>query len=306
MLFKSASWVTNWPQYNKSLLNRGSLTFWVDAEAMRNWFHHDHHRRRGRSQLYTDQTISTFLMLKGIFSLTLRATQGLLDSLFELMNLPLCAPDYSCVSKRAHTVAVAYRQPAKGRITDQVIDSTGLKVFGEGEWKVRKHGAEKWRVWRKLHLAVDPATHDIVAAEVSLENVHDAEVQPTLLDPLRRKLGRIYADGAYDSKASHQLIAGKGATACIPPRKNAGLWKKGHPRNEAVLVMRKEGLAHWKKISGYHRHSLAETAIHRFKQLLAGKISLRNYNGQVGEMRCPDKIGQSRIKQPELFSNTSC
>jgi hypothetical protein len=87
--------ITNWPQYNKSLINRGSLAFWVDAEAMSNWFHHDHHGRRGRSQLYTDQTISTFLMLKGIFNLTLRATQGLLDSMFELMNVPLCAPDYS-------------------------------------------------------------------------------------------------------------------------------------------------------------------------------------------------------------------
>ncbi|WP_421323172.1 IS5 family transposase [Aeromonas veronii] len=261
--------ITNWPTYNKSLINRGSLTFWVDAEAMNNWFHHDHHGRRGRSQLYTDQTICTFLML---------------NSLFELMNVPLCAPDYSCVSKRARTVKVSYRQLAKRRITDLVIDSTGLKVFGEGEWKVRKHGAEKRRVWRKLHLAVDPATHDIVAAEVSLENVHDAEVLPTLLHPLRRKLGRVYADGAYDNKASHQLILRKGATACIPPRKNAGLWEKGHPRNEAVLVMRKEGLAHWKKISGYHRRSLAETAMYRFKQLLAGKISLRNYNGQVGEV----------------------
>uniref|UniRef100_UPI0020B12A71 transposase n=1 Tax=Aeromonas caviae TaxID=648 RepID=UPI0020B12A71 len=83
--------ITNWPTYNKSLINRGSLTFWVDAEAMNNWFHHGHHGRRGRSQLYTDQTICTFLMLKGIFNLTLRATQGLLDSLFELMNVPLCA-----------------------------------------------------------------------------------------------------------------------------------------------------------------------------------------------------------------------
>jgi hypothetical protein len=122
-------------------------------------------------------------MLKGIFNLTLRATQGLLDSLFELMDVPLWAP--------ARTVKVAYRQPCKGRITDLVIDSTGLKVFGEGEWKVRKHGAEKRRVWRKLHLAVDPVSHDIVAAEVSLENVHDVEVLPTLLNPLRRKLGRV-------------------------------------------------------------------------------------------------------------------
>ncbi|WP_447826106.1 transposase, partial [Aeromonas salmonicida] len=124
---KSLHAITNWSQYNKSLIYRGSLTFWVDAAAMNNWFHHDHHGRRGRSQLYTDQTISTFLMLKGMFSLTLRATQGLLDSLFELMNVPLCAPDYSCVSKLARKVKVAYRQPSRGRITDLVIDSTGLK-----------------------------------------------------------------------------------------------------------------------------------------------------------------------------------
>ena len=100
---------------------------------MNNWFHHDHHERRGRSQFYTDQTICTFLMPKEIFSLTLRATQGLPDSLFELMSVPLCAPDYGCVSKRVRSVKVAYRQPAKGRITDLVIDSTWMKVFGEGE-----------------------------------------------------------------------------------------------------------------------------------------------------------------------------
>jgi hypothetical protein len=94
----------------------------------------------------------------------------------------------------------------KGGISDLVIDSIGLNVFGEGAWKVRKHGAEKRPIWRNL--------------------------------------GTIYADGAYDSKASHQHILRKGATACIPPRKSAGLWEKGHLRNEAVLVMRKEGLAH--------------------------------------------------------------
>lgn len=281
---KSLHPVVNWSQYNRSLIHRGSLTFWVDSEAINNWLHPEHHGRRGRSLRNTDQSICTFLMLKGIFSLSLRATQGLLDSLFSLMKVPLCAPGYTCVSKRAGTLKVAYRQPPKGRITDLVIDSTGLKVFGEGEWKVRKHGSEKRRVWRKLHLAMDPATHDIVAAEVSLENVHDAEVLPTLLNPLRRTLGTVYADGAYDTRACHELIRRKGATACIPPRKNAGLWEEGHPRNDAVLVMRKEEQTHWKRTSGYHRRSLAETAMSRFKQLMTGKLSLRNYNNQVGEV----------------------
>jgi len=150
---------------------------------------------------------------------------------------------------------VAYRQPPKGIITDLVIDSTGLKVFGEDEWKVRNLGTEKWRVWCKLHLAVDPATHDILAAEVSLENVHDAEVLSALLNPLRRKLGAVYTDGAYDTKASHQLITHKEVTVCIPPRKNKGLWKRGYLRNDAALVMRKKGQSHWKTISGYHSRS---------------------------------------------------
>jgi hypothetical protein len=109
---------------------------------MDNWFHQDHHGQRGLSQLYTDQTISTFLMLKGIFSLTLRATQGLLDSLFALMNVPLCVPDYSCVSKRARMVKVAYQQSSKGKVTDLVIDSTGLKVFGGRPGAPRYRGSE--------------------------------------------------------------------------------------------------------------------------------------------------------------------
>ena len=157
-------------------------------------------------------------------------------------------------------------------------------MFAQGEWRVRKRGARKLRVWNKLHLAVYPVIHDIVAKEMSLENIHDTGGQPTLLNPLRRKLGHVYADGVYDIKTSHQLILRKGATASIPPRKSAGLWKKGHARNDAVLLMRKEGLAHWKKISGYHRRSLTETVMYLFKQLLTGKISLRNDDGQVEEV----------------------
>lgn len=129
-----------------------------------------------------------------------------------------------------------------------------------------------------MHLAVYPATHDIVVAEMPLENIHNVEVLPTLLNLERRKLRRVYAD----SKASYQLIA-KGATACISPRKNAGLWNMGHPRNEAALMMRKEGPAPEKK-SGYRSRSLAETAMCQFTQLMTGGISLPDYNGQVGKV----------------------
>lgn len=102
-----------------------------------------------------------------------------------------------------------FRNLALGAVAHLVIDATGLKVYGEGEWKVRKHGKEKRRVWRKLHLAVDAATHAIVAAEVSLETVADNEVYPSLLNPLRRKIEQVSADGAYDTKSCHALLKKK-------------------------------------------------------------------------------------------------
>ena len=120
---KSRHPIVNWSNYNKSLIKRGSLTFWIAAEAMKNWFHQEHHGRRGRSILYTDQTICTFLMLKGLFNLPLRATQGLLDSLFELMNVPLCSPGYACISNRARSVKVPYRLPPRSKVTDLVIEA---------------------------------------------------------------------------------------------------------------------------------------------------------------------------------------
>ncbi len=150
-----------------------------------------------------DQTITTFLMFKGIFNLTLWAAQGLLDSLFKLAVMRTGLKQYQQVS--------TYGDSGLSTAPKGTHYRPGLRLNrAEGEWKVRKQGAKKWRVWLKLHLAVDPVTHDIVAAEVS----------PTLLNPLRRKLGHILCGWSpYDSKASHQLISRKGATACIPPRK---------------------------------------------------------------------------------------
>ena len=127
------------------------------------------------------------------------------------MKLSLTAPDYSCISKRAKTVDIKYRNPSRGAVTYVVVDATGLKVYGEGEWKMRKHGKEKRRIWRKLHLTIDAATHDIIGAQVSLEKVADNEVLPALLNPLRRRVRQVSADGAYDTKACHRLLLKKQA-----------------------------------------------------------------------------------------------
>lgn len=176
---------TNWKQYNKALINRGSLTFWIDEEAISEW-KQSKQNKRGRPRHFSDLAITTALMVKRVFSMPLRALQGFLDSVFKLANIPLVCPHYTCISRRAKEVEVSFKTKTRGVIQHLAIDATGLKVYGEGEWKVKKHGTDgKRRVWRKLHLAVDTSTHEIVAAELSLSNVTDAEVLPNLLKQTR-------------------------------------------------------------------------------------------------------------------------
>lgn len=130
---------------------------------------------------------------------------------------------------------VSFKTKTRGAIQHLAIDATGLKVYGEGKWKVKKHGTDgKRRVWRKLHIAVDTSTHEIVAAELSLSNVTDAEVLPNLLKQTRRKIIEISGDGAYDTRNCHDAIRIKQAVALIPPREGAAFWEQGHPRNLAV------------------------------------------------------------------------
>ncbi|HDI3185544.1 TPA: IS5 family transposase [Vibrio cholerae] len=275
---------TNWKQYNKALINRGSLTFWIDEEAIRQW-KQSKQNKRGRPRQFSDLAITTALMVKRVFSMPLRALQGFIDSVFSLANVPIVCPHYSCISRRAKQVEVSFKPKTRGAIQHLAIDATGLKVYGEGEWKVKKHGTDgKRRVWRKLHLAVDTSTHEIVAAELSLSNVTDAEVLPNLLKQTRRRIIEISGDGAYDTKDCHEAIRFKRAIPLIPPREGAAFWENGHPRNLAVGCQKLYGSNNkWKKRYGYHKRSLSETTMYRVKQLLGGRLNLRNYNAQVGE-----------------------
>lgn len=275
---------TNWKQYNKALSNRGSLTFWIDEAAIRQWKQSKQYKR-GRPPQFSDLAITTALMVKRVFSMSLRALQGVIASVFSLANVPIVCPHYSCISRRAKQVEVSFKPKTKGAIQHLAIDATGLKVYGEGEWKVKKHGTDgKRRVWRKLHLAVDTSTHEIVAAELSLSNVTDAEVLPNLLKQTRRRIIEISGDGAYDTRDCHDAIRFKRAVPLIPPREGAAFWENGHPRNLAVGCQKLYVSNNkWKKRYGYHKRSLSETAMYRVKQLLGGRLSLKNYNAQVGE-----------------------
>lgn len=174
-------------------------------------------------------------MVKHVFSLPLRGLQGLINSIFKLTQLPLLCPHYSCISKRAKTVNISFETKTQGTIQHLAIDATGLKVYGEGEWKGRKYGSDgKRRVWRKLHLAVDTDTHEIIAAELSLSNVNDGEALPNLLRQTHRRIMAISGDGAYDGRLCYEAIRIKQAVPLIPIREGATFWERAHPRNLAV------------------------------------------------------------------------
>lgn len=277
--------ITNWNVYNKALVNRGSLTFWLDESTIQAWYDEPKTSSRGRPQRYSELAISTVLMLKRVFRLTLRAVQGFIDSIFILMKLPLRCPDYSCVSRRAKSVSIPFKSPTRGEIAHLVIDSTGLKVFGEGEWKVKKHGQEKRRVWRKLHLAVDASTHEVICADLSLNNVTDAEAFTGLIHQTHRKIRVASADGAYDTRRCHDELRRKKIKTLIPPRTRAGYWSAEYAdRNQAVARQRLTGSnAYWKWHTAYNRRSVAETAMYRVKQLFGGHLTLRDHDAQVGE-----------------------
>lgn len=277
--------INSWPAYNNALRQRGSLTVWLDESAIAAWNDSTQPESRGRPLHYTDMAITTVLMMKRVFNLPLRALQGFVVSIFKMMNLPLRCPDYSLISKRAKSVNISIKTATRGEISHLVIDGTGLKVFGEGEWKVRRHGADRRRVWRKLHLAADSVTHEIICADLSLSGTTDAQALPGLINQTHRKIREVSADGAYDARCCHDVLLRKKIRPLIPPRNGAQYWPdKYHERNHAVANQHLSGNNDvWKKKVGYHRRSVAETAMFRIKNLPGGHLSLRDYDAQVGE-----------------------
>lgn len=274
--------VNNWREYNQALVNRGSITFWLDETVLAEWWDKEPNGKKGRDTTYSDLAIQTFLMVQAVYGLSLRKTEGFLNSLFKLMNVDLNSPDYSCVSKRAKLLNVKLPKQTKN-IAHLVIDATGLKIYGEGEWKVCKHGAEKRRCWRKLHLGVDANSQQIISAEMSMDGIGDNEVLPDLLRTLKGKIGKVSGDGAYDTHECYQEVKQAGGQANFPPRSNAILWPNDHPRNQAVSALHEGRIKQWKQETNYHQRSLVETAMWRYKSQTGEKLRSRDYNAQVSE-----------------------
>lgn len=282
--------IRNWSEYNAGLKRRGSLTFWLEETVLDAWYNSTLSGKRGASNDYSDLAIATFATLKSVYQQAGRQTQGLLESLFELMGIDLSVPDHSTVSRRIGKLEVSLPVIPKDRAVHVVVDSTGIKVYGEGEWKTRQHGVSKRRTWRKLHLGVDEATGEIVAAVVTPNHVHDGEVLGELLEQIEGEIEQVSADGAYDHRHCYQEITERDARAVIPPRKDAKIWQHGnckapvHPRDENLRYIRKHGRKKWKRDAHYHRRSIAETTMFRFKATFGGRVRYRNFDNQGVEL----------------------
>jgi hypothetical protein len=280
-----AKWkVTNWPDYDRALVQRGNVTVWFDEDFLRQHWQGAATGKRGAPLRYSERAIQTLLMLKAVFGLTYRALEGFARSLMQMMGLDFPVPDHSHMSRRAKCLRVAIPCRERQGPIHLVVDSTGLKIYGEGEWKVRQHGAGKRRTWRKVHLAVDGNEKDVIGVEVTTVEWGDCEVFEGLVEQVEGEIAQIDGDSAYDTRKAYAVAAARQARLVVPPRENAAFWEEGHPRNDVLAQIAKQGLAAWKRSSGYHRRSLAENAIYRLKQLFGGKLACRLFETQVTEV----------------------
>lgn len=265
--------ISNWNEYDKSLKNRGKVSLWLSSRLLRIWSEIDVSKKEIGEKTYPDAIIEFCLTMGYIYNLRLRQTTGFVEHFLESNGyVGFCVPNYSTLCRRAGDLAVSASSKLKGNKKMAIIvDSTGLKLYGEGEWKVKKHKASKHRMWVQLHIAID-LTGEIVANLLTSNNVGDSPAAKIMLKGYEKNIESCRADGAYDKFGFREFLGE--ATQIIPPPKNAvvckGTVKKPVPeylvqRNQAIDIINQTDSKTWKVSSGYHKRSLVETTMFRYK-----------------------------------------
>jgi hypothetical protein len=299
--------IRNWRAYNRALINRGRLTVWFDEQAIVAWRNTEPPAGPGAPRVYADLAIECTLVFKSVYRLSLRAAQGLLSSVVELMQLTLPIPDYSTVSRRQGVLAVRPTVTPRRSPRHIVIDATGLKVYGAGEWRVYKYRVSRRRTWRKLHLGVDERTKEIVAVDLTGSRVHDSQPLPALLDQIPDPIAQVSGDGAYDTRACYEAVLKRRATPTFVPRRTAKLYCTATPaawratRNGILQQMAVLGRSRWRVLSGCTRQSIAENTMFRFKRLFGGRLWARGLATQRVEavVKCATLNRMTQLGMPE-------
>ena len=287
--YKTKYRVKNWTVYDDALRERGDITVWFDEESIFAW-NASPSGRPGGQRRYSDLAIVTSLTLRAVFHLPLRQTEGFVASLIGLMGLALQTPDHTTLSRRNRDVEVPRLARGHDGPLHLVIDSTGLKIFGNGEWQAHKHKtSNQRRSWRKLHLGID-GDGCIIASALTDSGEDDASVGISMLEQIEAAIGRFTADGAYDRRPMYEALAASGAadiSIVIPPKKTAtvdsravGPWRQ---RNHAIERIDEVGRRQWRKEWGAHRQARAENGMYRYKRIVGHRLRAQHYEAQQKE-----------------------
>jgi hypothetical protein len=281
--------VTNWAEYDAALRQRGSLTVWFSEGAIAAW-RAEPRTSRGGQPHYSALAIRTALTLRAVFRLALRQTEGLIGSILKLLGLDLAVPDHSTLSRRAETLEVSKPCPSSRGPVHLLVDSTGLRLCGPGEWLLEKHGTRRRRSWRKLHIGVDASTGQILASELTANDVDDGSQVEPLLDQITDPLASLIGDGAYDQTGTYSAVAERypDADVIVPPRSTAVPSEMAEStstqRDLHLQSIAEHGRRGWQKSSGYTRRALVEASISRLKRVIGNALRSRTDRRRANEV----------------------
>ncbi len=290
---KSRYRVRNWAEYEAGLQQRGDLTVWLSDDALDSW-RAAPSGKPGGQRTYAEIAIEAALTIRMVFHLPLRQTEGFLRCLADLLEVDLPIPDHTTLSRRLQKLGeIRFRKLTTARPIHLLIDSTGLRIH-VGHLQT----PPKNRAWRKLHLAVEVGTGEIVASDLTRRRTHDCARVPVLLEQIDNRVASVSADGAYDTEgvyeAAHAQGEGRAVRVLIPPGRDAQLSPKPSAalkeRNRNIRSIRRLGRREWHKRSGYSKRSMVENAIYRYKTIIGRGMRSRTWPGQRVEMRIACKI----------------
>lgn len=303
--YKTKYHVGNWAEYERALVRRGDVTFWLSADAIDAWKPAPS-GRRGAQRKFSNRAIETALTLRLLFGLPLRQAEGFLRSVLALMPVDLEAPDHTTLSRRSQRLEVElHRVPATGPI-HLIVDSTGLSIVGEGEWAAAKHGERGRRGWKKLHLGVD-GSGTIVAHTLTDGKTDDAPTGLVLIETVDVDISCVTADGAYDTVAIYEAADVRGAKVVVPPTITPAVSRRrprSSLRDRTIRKVKHIGRRQWKKESGYHRQARVENAFFRYKSIIGDRLRARHRRAQETEAATACNIlnRMTELGQPASFA----
>ncbi len=282
--------VTNWAEYDAALRQRGNLTVWFTEEAIEQWKAEPRTTPGGQPH-YSDLAITTALTLRAVFHLALRQTERLLGSILGLLGLDLPVPDHSTLARRAQTLTLPRPPQATNGPLHLLVDSTGLKLRGPGEWLIEKHGTTRRRSWRVLHIGLDATSGRIVAATLTERGIDDAAQVGPLFDQLTESVASLTGDGAYDRTGFYAAVHERHPDAAVvaPPRRDAVLSDTAEtaptPRDRHIQAIAATGRMAWQRTSGYNARARVESQMARWKQVLGPALRFHTAAAQATEVR---------------------